>query len=98
MTISAIHVSDSAGYVYNFNVVTVNASGHEIDRCEKYTQFFTEHLKDGTTLDMVIIPAGTCLVGSLQTEVGTFDDESPQHSVSVKSFLMGRYPVTQSPR
>ncbi len=82
--------------MYNFNVVIVNASGHEIDRYEKYTQFFTERLKDGTTLDMVIIPAGTCLIGSLSTEVGTSNDESPQHSVTLKSFLMGRYPVTQS--
>jgi len=45
---------------------------------------------------MVAIPGGTFLMGSPETEEGHTDRESPQHQVSVKSFFMGKYPVTQA--
>ncbi|TGN99764.1 hypothetical protein PN36_33630 [Candidatus Thiomargarita nelsonii] len=48
--------------------------------------------KGGEGPEMVIIPAGRFRMGDVQ---GTGDDdEKPVHEVSVKSFAMGRYPVT----
>ena len=35
-------------------------------------------------------------MGSPPEELGRYDDEGPQHEVSVPPFLMGRYPVTQA--
>ena len=43
--------------------------------------------------EMVIIPAGRFLMGALGGNA--FDDERPQHSVWVPSFLLGRFLVTQ---
>ena len=54
---------------------------------------FQDRLKDGTkSPEMVIIPAGKFKMGDIQ---GNGDnDELPVHGVSVKSFAIGRYPVT----
>ena len=43
---------------------------------------------------MVGIPAGRFVMGSPVGESGRFDSEGPQHSVSVKAFALGKYPVT----
>ncbi|NMG61228.1 formylglycine-generating enzyme family protein [Geitlerinema sp. P-1104] len=45
---------------------------------------------------MVAIPGGTFLMGSPDDEPDHRKSESPQHEVTVPSFLMGRYPVTQA--
>ncbi|NEO64399.1 MAG: formylglycine-generating enzyme family protein, partial [Moorea sp. SIO4G2] len=59
-------------------------------------QYFAEDLGNGITLDMVAIPDGTFMMGSPETEKGHKKNESPQHQVTVKSFFMGKYPVTQA--
>jgi formylglycine-generating enzyme required for sulfatase activity len=45
-------------------------------------------------LEMVLIPAGTFLMGSPDGEGKT--DEHPQHQVTVRSFYIGRFEVTQA--
>jgi len=62
----------------------------------KQAQYFSEDLGNGISLDMVAIPGGTFLMGSPSTEEGHTDRESPQHQVTVKSFFMGKYPITQA--
>ncbi|NEO19890.1 MULTISPECIES: formylglycine-generating enzyme family protein [unclassified Moorena] len=57
---------------------------------------FTEDLGNGVDLEMVAIPEGSFIMGSPETEEGHRDSESPQHQVAVKSFFMGKYPVTQA--
>jgi len=47
------------------------------------------------TIEMVSIPAGTFTMGSPSTESGSYDRERPQHSVTLSSFKMGKYEVTQ---
>ena len=47
-------------------------------------------------LEMAVIPGGTFMMGSPENEEGRCDDESPQHQVTVPSFFMGKYPVTQA--
>lgn len=43
---------------------------------------------------MVAVPGGTFTMGSPTTEAGRFDNEGPQHAVSVKAFALAKYPVT----
>ena len=50
---------------------------------------------DKVPLEMVLIPDGTFTMGAPETEEGSSDNERPQHDVTLSSFLMGRYPVTQ---
>ena len=47
-------------------------------------------------LHMVLIPSGSFLMGSPQDEPERTEAEGPQHQVSISSFFMGRYPVTQA--
>jgi formylglycine-generating enzyme required for sulfatase activity len=56
----------------------------------------TENLGNGVTLEMVYIPKGTFMMGSPENEEDRFSDESPQHKVTVPTFFMGKYPVTQA--
>ena len=57
---------------------------------------FAEPLTGGLTLEMVAIPGGRFLMGSPDSEPERFDSEGPQHEVTVPTFFMGRYPVTQA--
>ena len=51
---------------------------------------------DGIPLEMLLIPGGSFTMGSPEDEPERRYREGPQHEVSVPSFLMGRYPVTQA--
>jgi formylglycine-generating enzyme required for sulfatase activity len=44
---------------------------------------------------MVMIPAGDFDMGSSASESGRFDDEGPQHRVSVMSFAASKFEVTR---
>ncbi len=48
------------------------------------------------SLHMVLVPGGTFTMGSPEDESGHEDNEGPQREVTVPSFFMGRYPVTQA--
>ena len=50
----------------------------------------------GFKLEMVAIPGGTFTMGSPPDEPKREDGEGPQHEVTVQSFFMGCYPITQS--
>lgn len=63
---------------------------------QKQARYFTEQLGKDIGLDMILIPAGTFLMGSPADELERSDDEGPQHAVSVPTFFMGRYPITQA--
>ncbi len=66
-----------------------------IRRTQKEGQYYTEKLDNSIELNMMLIPGGTFLMGSPETELQRFSRESPQHKVTVPSFFMGRYPITQ---
>ena len=46
--------------------------------------------------ELIRIPGGTFMMGSKKSEKGRFADEGPVHEVTVESFYMGRYPVTNA--
>jgi formylglycine-generating enzyme required for sulfatase activity len=62
----------------------------------KQARYFTEKLGDAIGLDMILVPAGTFLMGSPDDEPDRSEEEGPQHDVSISSFFMERYPVTQA--
>ena len=53
-----------------------------------------EDLGGGVILDMVCIPAGSFLMGSLNSKHAP-EPERPQHEVILETFYMGKYPITQ---
>jgi len=54
-----------------------------------------EDLGQGVSLEMLLIPAGTFMMGSPESEKGRSNDET-QHEVTLtKPFYMGKYEVTQ---
>ncbi|MGF1936979.1 MAG: caspase, EACC1-associated type [Nostoc sp. ChiQUE02] len=81
---------------FEFEVVTVNAKGEPINCSRKRAEFFSENLGNGVVLEMVAIPGGKFLMGSPENELERNYSESPQHTVSVQPFFMGKFPVTQN--
>ena len=45
-------------------------------------------------VELMLIPGGTFTMGSPSSEEARFDNEGPQHEVTVSPFYLGRYPVT----
>ena len=80
---------------FTFETVTVNSTGKITNRLQGQAKVFTDNLGNGVTLEMVQVPGGSFVMGSPYTEVGRSDYEGPQHNVTVASFFMGKYEVTQ---
>ncbi len=80
--------------IFSFEVVTVDGRGRERQRQEQRAEYRREELGKGIALEMVMIPGGTFKMGSTNGQGD--DDERPQHSVNVKPFSMGKYPITQA--
>jgi formylglycine-generating enzyme required for sulfatase activity len=51
----------------------------------------TENLPNNVKLEMVLIPAGSFMMGSNER-----NNEQPIHQVTLKAFYMGKYPITQA--
>jgi formylglycine-generating enzyme required for sulfatase activity/uncharacterized caspase-like protein len=81
---------------FSFEVVTINAKGEIINRRQHEAKYFVEDLGNGVTLEMVQIPEGSFLMGSPENEKRRNESESPQHRVTVPSFFLGKYVVTQA--
>ncbi len=76
-----------------FEALTVNIQGEIIQRQHHQAFQFSEDLGAGVTLEMVAIPGGMFSMGS-HGHMG-YEDEHPQHLVTLKSFYIGRFAVTQ---
>ncbi|AFY70586.1 Sulphatase-modifying factor protein [Thalassoporum mexicanum PCC 7367] len=62
-------------------------------------QNYTEDLGNGVKLEMIAIPGGSFMMGSPENESSYFGYHSsqlPQHRVTIQSFYIGRYLITQS--
>jgi formylglycine-generating enzyme required for sulfatase activity len=93
---------------FSFEVVTVNPQGQVVDSQQASAPYQTVDLGQGVTLDMVLIPEGSFLMGQTEAEktelirqVGEeeykkyFAWELPRHSVTLAAFALGKYPITQ---
>ena len=65
-------------------------------RRRQAVQFFVEPLNQAVGMEMILIPAGSFLMGSPEDELDRDNSESPQHEVNVSTFFMSKYPVTQA--
>jgi formylglycine-generating enzyme required for sulfatase activity len=102
----------SAQQRFEFDVVTVDATGEETTWCRESAQLFVEVLPGGVPLELVAVPAGRFRMGTSAADlpyvelelrrVGLSDDdataeaETPLHEVRVGGFLVGRFEVTQA--
>src|SRR6266498_541520 len=77
-----------------FETPTLNAQGEIIAQTRHTAEQFTEDLGNGISLDMILIPSGIFKMGSLPHHGNP--DEQPQHLVTIKSFMMGKFLVTQA--
>lgn len=76
-----------------FETPTLNEKGEIIARSRRTAEPFMEDLGNGRNLELIVIPAGTFQMGSPR-HVGS-PDEQPQHFVTIKSFMMGKFLITQ---
>ena len=83
---------------FEFETATLHQRGSSwhVEKQPGQARRLIEYLTDDVELEMVEIPAGHFTMGSPKNEERRSDDEGPQHEVSVPSFLMGRYLVTQA--
>ena len=81
---------------FQFEILTVNKRGQKINSATGKAQYFSEVLPNGLPLEMVAIPGGKFSMGTPGAEKNSKDNELPQHQVAVKSFFMGKFPVTQA--
>ncbi|RCJ18467.1 hypothetical protein A6770_33055 [Nostoc minutum NIES-26] len=66
-----------------------------IKETQKTAQYYVEELGNGITLEMVLIPGDNFMMGSPEDELKHGDSESPQHTVNIQQFCIGKYTVTQ---
>lgn len=81
--------------IFEFEIVTVDPQEREKRSC-KQVEYFIETLSDLVVLEMVSIPGGKFSMGASKDEEASQEDERPQHIVNIKSFFIGRYPITQA--
>jgi formylglycine-generating enzyme required for sulfatase activity len=80
-----------------------------ISRQSHRGKYFVEQLDQTTQLDMMLIPSGKFMMGQTEAEKEELirqkseeryqefhTDELPRHEVTVQSFFMGKYPITQA--
>jgi formylglycine-generating enzyme required for sulfatase activity len=76
---------------FEFSVPIVDDLGRITKRRKHKAQYICQDL-EGTPLEMVYLPKGEFLMGSVEGD----NDEKPQHLVSIPEFFMGKYLITQA--
>jgi formylglycine-generating enzyme required for sulfatase activity len=80
----------------SFDYATVDEKGARLPTQRAGASLFTEALAPGVGLDMVAIPDGTFTMGSPVYEPERRPNEGPQHPVTLGTFFIGAFPVTQA--
>jgi formylglycine-generating enzyme required for sulfatase activity len=84
---------------FEFEYATLTVVGKDktckITRHSGQAEFFAENLGNGVVLEMVKIPGGKFMMGSQEFEDGEDESQRPQHQVTVPSFLIGKFAITQ---
>ena len=82
--------------VFEFDTLTVDAYGQIAEQRRQVTSCRTDALSEGVALALIAVPGGTLIMGAPPTEEGWHPSQSPQHSVTIAPFWVGKYPVTQA--
>jgi formylglycine-generating enzyme required for sulfatase activity len=80
--------------IVEFETPTLHSRGEVISRSRHTAEQFTEVLSGAISLDLLIVPAGIFQMGSLPREGNP--DEQPRHLVTIRSFMLSKYPITQA--
>jgi formylglycine-generating enzyme required for sulfatase activity/predicted Ser/Thr protein kinase len=88
---------------FSFNTVTVTLESGLTGVNRKVRQhqetkqaaYFTIRFTKNVALEMIAIPSGTFVMGAPKNEEGSNKSELPQHWVTVSSFLISKFPITQ---
>jgi eukaryotic-like serine/threonine-protein kinase len=80
---------------YEFEVVSLNEHGRVTESFISQARFFSVELDRGVELEMVEVPGGSFMMGAPEDEIGRRENERPQHQVSVPTFFMGKFPISQ---
>jgi formylglycine-generating enzyme required for sulfatase activity len=78
---------------FEFETPTLDKKGQVIGQTHHTAEQFSEDLGHGISLDMILIPSGSFKMGSLPGQGNA--DEQPQHFVTIKSFMIGKFLITQ---
>lgn len=90
---------------FEFETAKINSQQLIVERQRKKTRYYAENFGEGTRLDMVEIPPGTFSMGTPSwtelVKTGASDkywsrNETPQHQVTIRSFYMSKYEITQA--
>ena len=99
--VATIEIKES--HTFDFTIATLerpSGKGKQknwvINRQQSQAEGIIEALGAGIELEMIEIPTGTFSMGASDKELNRDNSERPQHKVTVPSFYMGRYPVTQA--
>lgn len=75
---------------YNaFKFESVRLNNGVVETKTRSAKYFVEVIAEGVSLEMVYIPEGSFIMGSSE------EGESPEHSVAVPAFHIGKFEVTQ---
>lgn len=83
-------------YSTTFDVATVDSVGQVIEIRQESNSLFTERLDLEINIEMIVVPGDFFLMGTADDKDYKNDDETPQHYVKIKTFLLSRYPITQA--
>ncbi|MBI4854287.1 MAG: SUMF1/EgtB/PvdO family nonheme iron enzyme [Acidobacteria bacterium] len=95
--------------IFEFETVKVDIKGKIIERKKKQANQYIEHLGNGVMLEMVEIPAGEFMMGTSESDIEKvvaeykrygwggewIKTEMPQHKVTIPTFYIGKYQITQ---
>src|SRR5690242_13962860 len=79
--------------IIEFESPTLDNTGKIITSTRYQAEQLTEELGSEVSLDMVIVPSGIFQMGSAHHQGHA--DEEPQHLVTIRSFMMSKYLITQ---
>lgn len=89
-----LRASSTNGSSMVFNVATINVLDKTINVERKQSEFRSESLGYDIALDLMKIPEGSFVMGSLSGP--RYEAERPNHNVTINSFWIGKHPITQA--
>lgn len=81
---------------FEFEVTTVNQAGQVQQNKKQIALFFSESLSNTQNLEMVAVAPGKFWMGASPLESQAKRHEFPRHRVTLSSFLISKYPITQA--
>lgn len=90
------HIEELPLTAFSFETITFNERGKVKKRTTQSARQYSEELAPGILLEMVEIPGGTFTMGAPGTEECSLKCEGPRHEVTLTSFFIGKFTITQA--